>query len=1346
MLKAPGPRATRFIALGAGLAVIGVASLAARLASGPLEAEWLRKPVAARLAAQVDGGHASVSAARVRWFDEEKSLGLELDGVRLADRSGRPVLSAGRVQAALATDALLGAAAAPGRIVVRDFYLAASVSPGGRYALGWDATGEAGEPSSLDRVLSDLTGRERHGRPLSFLRRLELTGGRVAFRQVGGAARWSGAVKTVRFVKREGRLEGRVDLTVDDGGGDAPARLKLAALGRTGLGDAAIAGSLVGLRPARVFPSVGAARPLSALDAVVSGEGEIRYGLEKGVQAAHLALAAGPGRVRLGGPAQAMSGGGLVADFDRRTGEVALSTLRLDAARTRFDLSGRFRLLPEDASRNRPASLVYALTGPSVTASLASDSAPQTLTDVRLEGRFVPSERRLQLTRIRARLGDASVAGTGELRRDRKGALGLKFSAGLQGAVGREQVFAFWPNDFVRATRSWLAAAVRTSRFHDVRFVMDAPPGSLGKPALRDDALELRFAFSDAEVLFSDLFPAVTEGAGRGVLTGNGFDLALTGGAMGSVRLSEGSVDIPKFHPGGAPAMFKARAQGDARALLETLDGPRLRLVSNAGFAPARVGGRADVRVEIMRPMLANPPFEDYRIRYEGAVSGARVADAALGWDVADAALTVKGSAEALEVKGRGAVGPYRGALTYKADFDGEDAVDLEGTLDASMLGGAPGLTLPFSGRFETEGREGAGVVRSAAFDGRVSWSEAQGRFALDGHGDARALRKVRTPLSENFPDRFPARVRLTRAGAVWRGEVAADALSGALAFTPGDRARASYQAAVTPAEARRLGLEHLPLFRQTRVVTVDAVYGATAGEADVRLDRIAARVGWTRDARGSERRLSATLRGEDLTALGAPDLFRPGRPIPVQAVWRATPRGGEDFALDLAGTPVRAETQVDGSGVASAVIDAEGLARLGLVLPLESRGAAGVTVRWSRAGEGRTVGSVDADLTGMELSWRAGTWRKPQGRPARTVVAFLKSAETGLRLNRITASGQGVSAEGSGVVSADGRRTVLDFTRAELEGFLDSSIRLERDASLASDALTLRGRWLNAEAFLSGSDAGGGGAADGAGAPRAVRLDAAFSAVRLGAKAALRDVKATGVLGRSVRLDATGRTPAGSLMRASLTPQAGGAAAIRVDADDAGEAARALFGLETLKGGKGALTGRLTSEGADLKLVARDVRLVRAPTMAQILTMGSLDGLADTLNGDGVRFSYVEAPLQLRGSRLIVGEARATGSALGFTAQGVADLKADTVAFRGTLAPAYALNSVVGAVPVVGKLLVSREGEGVVGLGWAAEGPMAKPRVTANPLSLMTPGVLRRIFEGAPPARAEAATAAPGG
>ena len=49
---------------------------------------------------------------------------------------------------------------------------------------------------------------------------------------------------------------------------------------------------------------------------------------------------------------------------------------------------------------------------------------------------------------------------------------------------------------------------------------------------------------------------------------------------------------------------------------------------------------------------------------------------------------------------------------------------------------------------------------------------------------------------------------------------------------------------------------------------------------------------------------------------------------------------------------------------------------------------------------------------------------------------------------------------------------------------------------------------------------------------------------------------------------------------------------------------------------------------------------------------------------------------------------------------------------------------------------LVSRRGEGVVGMTYSINGHVGEPRVGVNPASALTPGILRRIFEPLPTTR----------
>ena len=95
----------------------------------------------------------------------------------------------------------------------------------------------------------------------------------------------------------------------------------------------------------------------------------------------------------------------------------------------------------------------------------------------------------------------------------------------------------------------------------------------------------------------------------------------------------------------------------------------------------------------------------------------------------------------------------------------------------------------------------------------------------------------------------------------------------------------------------------------------------------------------------------------------------------------------------------------------------------------------------------------------------------------------------------------------------------------------------------------------------------------------------------------------------------------------------------------------------------------------------------------------------------------------------LTVIDARAFSPSLGLTAKGTFDLGANTVDVNGTIVPAYFFNSLLGDIPLVGRLFSPERGGGVFAASYSVRGSLDNPDVSVNPLSALTPGFLRGLF-----------------
>ena len=136
-------------------------------------------------------------------------------------------------------------------------------------------------------------------------------------------------------------------------------------------------------------------------------------------------------------------------------------------------------------------------------------------------------------------------------------------------------------------------------------------------------------------------------------------------------------------------------------------------------------------------------------------------------------------------------------------------------------------------------------------------------------------------------------------------------------------------------------------------------------------------------------------------------------------------------------------------------------------------------------------------------------------------------------------------------------------------------------------------------------------------------------------------------------------------------------------------------------------------------------------PALAKLLSLASLQGIADTLGGEGIRFETFEMKTISKANILNIEDALAMGPAISILLNGYVD-KGKLVSLRGTLVPATKLNSIIASIPIVGDILVGQKtGEGIVGVSFKMKGPPKDIKTTVNPVKTLTPRFIVRAIEG---------------
>ena len=169
---------------------------------------------------------------------------------------------------------------------------------------------------------------------------------------------------------------------------------------------------------------------------------------------------------------------------------------------------------------------------------------------------------------------------------------------------------------------------------------------------------------------------------------------------------------------------------------------------------------------------------------------------------------------------------------------------------------------------------------------------------------------------------------------------------------------------------------------------------------------------------------------------------------------------------------------------------------------------------------------------------------------------------------------------------------------------------------------------------------------------------------------------------------------------------------------------------IEGFEGGKLTYEAIISKNISNSNLIITDFKVSKVPALAQLLTLASLQGIADTLSGEGIRFESFEMKSNSKDKIMNIEDALAMGPAVSILLEGYVD-KGKTVSLRGTLVPATKLNSIIASIPLVGDILVGKKtGEGVVGVSFKMKGPPKNIKTSVNPIKTLTPRFIVRAVE----------------
>ena len=384
---------------------------------------------------------------------------------------------------------------------------------------------------------------------------------------------------------------------------------------------------------------------------------------------------------------------------------------------------------------------------------------------------------------------------------------------------------------------------------------------------------------------------------------------------------------------------------------------------------------------------------------------------------------------------------------------------------------------------------------------------------------------------------------------------------------------------------------------------------------------------------------------------------------------------------------------------------------------------------------------SVSADLTGAQIDGFLPGWVKPAGKPARATLTLTTQPQS-IRIDDLVIAGAGDGVKGTIVFDGSGELQSADFPSYGFSDGDKATLKAERtpDGALR---VAMRGEVYDGRGFIKNLT-GGKPSARGAQAPTPdVDLDVKLGAVLGFNGEALGDVDLTmsrraGVI-RSLGLNA--KIGHDGTLTGELHSQPDGREVVLLRSTDAGALFRAADVYKRMVGGQMAMVMDAPAANDPAQRGTLNVRdfIVRDETELQRAATGAsqyaTQGSRNELRFSSMRVDFTRAP-----GRMALRDGVVRGPMLGGTIDGLIDYTRDSVDLRGTLVPLYGPNNLFGWIPVVGPILGGQK-EGMFGFTYQVVGQPGNPVLNVNLLSVLAPGVLRKIFEY--PAATDDATAA---
>ncbi len=373
----------------------------------------------------------------------------------------------------------------------------------------------------------------------------------------------------------------------------------------------------------------------------------------------------------------------------------------------------------------------------------------------------------------------------------------------------------------------------------------------------------------------------------------------------------------------------------------------------------------------------------------------------------------------------------------------------------------------------------------------------------------------------------------------------------------------------------------------------------------------------------------------------------------------------------------------------------------------------------------------IDIDLARTTFDNPVPGLVKPAGKAAKASFALTRHNE-GYALERFEFDAGSAQAQGVIELSKDGVFRSARLTQARLSPGDDMRADISRNGEVVK--IVARGANLDARPMLQTLLRAGPDRPSGKGSLDDFDLDFKAPIVTGHNKQILAnvDLKMERRSGRPRALALAGNLGREHL-NVTLARNDNGAPQLEISTNDGGSFLSFLDLYRKMDSGVLTATVQLGDNRADGAVHIRDYFVRGEPTMRQLMAQTGAMRADERGNArfdpELVKVGRLQSDFSWSAGRLSLREGVMSGPEIGLTFDGFIDFPRDRMDLSGAYIPAYALNSLLSNIPVLGVVLAGGRHEGVFALNYRVTGAMSAPVVNVNPLSAIAPGLMRKMM-----------------